>query len=405
MEYINRDLKLENIPTSQSFFLFGPRQSGKSTMINRYLKTINQPYLIYDLLKSKTFLTYGNNPDMMRDEIHYKLNSLNKDDILNVFIDEIPKLTILLDEVHSLIEEYKGKIRFILSGSSARKLKRGGANLLAGRAIELFLYPFSMLELGHDSIPLPWYVKYGFIPAVVSNYKTTDIASDILYTYVDTYLKEEVKAEAIVRNISAFSKFLELAASENTQRTNYKNISRETGVSERTISQYYQILEDTLIGTKLYPYKKSVRKQVIETPKFYFFDNGIVSALSNIISVDISKVPRLYGTLFESLAVNEVLKIGYNFRKHWKYYYYATKGGVEVDLIIEKNPFEIIAIEIKSVKKVIKQHFRGLTFFADSLPENIKIKSFLVADVERPFSSGNIDVLPLFEMLKKLTEM
>ena len=405
MEYINRDLKLENIPSSQSFFLFGPRQSGKSTMINRYLKTINQPYLIYDLLESKTFLTYSNSPDIMRDEIIFSLKSLKQGDILNVFIDEIPKLTILLDEVHSLIEEYKGKVRFILSGSSARKLKRGGANLLAGRAIELFLYPFSLPELGGGSIPLSWFVKYGFIPTVISNYESPEIAADILYTYVDTYLKEEVKAEAIVRNISAFSRFLELAASENTQRTNYKNISRETGVSERTIAQYYQILEDTLIGKKLYPYKKSVRKQIIETPKFYFFDNGVVNALTNILNVDISKVPRLYGTLFESLVINEVFKVGYNLRKHWKYYYYATKGGVEVDLIIEKNPFDIVAIEIKSSKKITKQHFRGLKSFADSLPDNIKIKSFLVADIERPYLSGYIEVLPLNEMLRKIAEM
>ena len=159
MEYINRDLRLENIPPSQSFFLFGPRQSGKSTLINRYLKAINQPYMVYDLLKSKTFLTYSNNPGMVRDEIVFKLNSLNKDDVLNVFIDEIPKLTILLDEVHSLIEEHKGNIRFILSGSSARKLKRGGANLLAGRAIELFLYPFSLSELEGAAMPLSWHVK------------------------------------------------------------------------------------------------------------------------------------------------------------------------------------------------------------------------------------------------------
>ena len=405
MEYINRDLKLENIPPSQSFFLFGPRQSGKSTMINRYLKTTNQSCLIYDLLKSKTFLTYSNNPDMIRGEILFELKGLKHGEILNVFIDEIPKLTILLDEVHSLIEEYKGQIRFILSGSSARKLKRGGANLLAGRAIELFLYPFSLLEFGNESIPLPWLIKYGFIPAVISNYESQEIAADILYAYVDTYLKEEVKAEAIVRNISAFSRFLELAASENTQRTNYKNISRETGVSERTISQYYQILEDTLIGIKLFPYKKSIRKQIIETPKFYFFDNGIVNALTNILNVDISGIRRLYGALFESFVINEVLKIGFNFRKHWKYYFYATKGGVEVDLIIEKNPFDITAIEIKSTKNVMKQHFRGLKYFADSLPSNIKIKSFLVADVERPFLTGDVEVLPLYEMLRKLAEM
>ena len=405
MEYINRTLKLENIPSSQSFFLFGPRQSGKSTMINRYLKTINQPCLIYDLLKSRTFLTYSNNPDIMRNEITYKLKDLKKGEILNVFIDEIPKLTILLDEVHSLIEEYKGNIRFILSGSSARKLKRGGANLLAGRAIELFLYPFSILELETKTIPLSFFTKFGFIPVVVSNHSSPEIAADILYTYVDTYLKEEVKAEAIVRNTSAFSKFLELAAYENTQRTNFKNISRETGTSEKTVAQYYQILEDTLIGKKLYSYKKSLRKQIIESPKFYFFDNGIVSALTNIIEVDISKVPRLYGTLFESLVINEVLKVGYNLRKHWKYYYYATKGGVEVDLIIEKNPFEILAIEIKSSKKITKQHIRGLRSLADSLPDNIEIKSFLVADIEHSFLSGDIEVLPLNEMLKKLIEM
>ncbi len=259
--------------------------------------------------------------------------------------------------------------------------------------------------MGRETIPLSWHVKYGFIPAVISNYESPKIAADILYTYMDTYLKEEVKAEAIVRNISAFSRFLELAASENTQRTSYKNISRETGVSERTIAQYYQILEDTLIGTKLYPYKKSIRKQVIETPKFYFFDNGIVAALTNIISVDITKIPRLYGTLFESMVINEVLKVGYNLRKHWKYYFYATKGGVEVDLVIEKNPFEIWAIEIKSSKKVMPQHFRGLKSFTDSLPDNIKIKSFLVADIERPYLSSDIEVLPLDEMLKKIAEM
>lgn len=146
-------------------------------------------------------------------------------------------------------------------------------------------------------------------------------------------------------------------------------------------------------------------KNEIESPKFYFFDNGIVNALTNIIDVDISKVPRLYGTLFESLVINEVLKVGYNSRKHWKYYFYATKGGVEVDLIIEKNQFEILAIEIKSSKKVLKQHFRDLKSFADSLPNNIKIKSFLVADIERPFMPGDIEVLPLYAMLKKISEM
>ncbi|MBN2418146.1 MAG: DUF4143 domain-containing protein, partial [Deltaproteobacteria bacterium] len=142
-----------------------------------------------------------------------------------------------------------------------------------------------------------------------------------------------------------------------------------------------------------------------ETPKFYFFDNGVVNALTNILNVDISGIPRLYGPLFESLVINEVLKTGGNFRKHWKYHFYATKGGVEVDLIIEKNPFDILAVEIKSTKNVANQHFRGLKSFTDSIPANIKIKSFLVADIERPYLSGDIEVLPLNEMLRKIVDM
>ncbi len=372
----------------KSFFLFGPRQVGKSTMVKMALA--EKKYLDINLLKSETLLRYKSSPDLLRREIEFQLK---REDSLTIFIDEIQKAPALLDEIHYLLEEYKNRLFFILTGSSARKLKRSSVNMLAGRAWEFFLFPLTHIELGSlfllDDILLK-----GSLPPII-NEDSVDCFRT-LRAYTNTYLKEEILDEALVRNIPAFSKFLTIAADQSGEVVNYSNIARETGVSSKTVQVYYQILEDTLITLKLEPYLKSARKRLVRHPKYFLFDTGVINSICGRTTPGSIKVPSIYGRLFEHFVILEIFRILSYGEVNCRFYHWRSAHGAEVDLVLEKDN-DLWAIEMKSNPVVHSRDLRGLQSFVADYPS---ARAVCVTTAEQPYLAGNIDVIPwqlLFE--------
>jgi len=244
--------RLIHLPESQSFFLLGPRQTGKSTLIDNSFK--DKIWKI-DLLMTDQFLKYSKYPEQMRLEA---IEKIEKEGTRRIFIDEIQRIPQLLNEIHYLIE--KTPCQFILTGSSARKLRRGGANLLAGRAAQRTLFPFVYEEIA-DTFSLSDVLQFGTLPGVYG--RKAEAKTDILRAYTETYLREEILAEGLVRNLGGFSRFLDLAASQFGELVSFTSIGRECHVPTRTIQAYFEILEDTLVGFRLSPWNKSIRKRMV----------------------------------------------------------------------------------------------------------------------------------------------
>lgn len=296
---VNRLVKL---PENQSFFLFGPRGSGKTSLLKARFEGKNVLFL--DLLNPRIEDQFRMNPESLIAQI-----SAQKPDW--VVIDEVQKLPRILDLVHLLIEEKKQK--FALTGSSARKLKRGSANLLAGRAFMNHLFPFSALELGKQ-FSLEQALSFGLLPKVQYLENAQD-KIDFLESYALTYLKEEIQAEQVIRRIDPFRQFLQVAAQMNGKIINYRKIARDVGVDSTTVQNYFSILEDTLIGFYLPSYSKSIRKRQREAPKFYLFDPGIVRALSKNLDVKLKPGNYAYGDAFEHFVILEIFKLISYFKK------------------------------------------------------------------------------------------
>ena len=313
-----------NLPPDRSAFLWGPRKTGKTTLLKQQFPDS----CWIDLLDYDLFLTLSRRPTRLREIIEAQVHK-------TVVIDEVQKIPHLMDEIHWLIEN-RG-YRFILSGSSARKLKRGKVNLLGGRAWRFELYPLVSKELG--SFDLDRALSSGFLP---SHYLSPDSSMD-LKAYGNDYLKEEIQAEALTRNLPAFSRFLKSAALTNGMLLNYSNAARESGVSVKTIREYYQILEDTLIGRQLAPWRKSNKRRLIETSKFFFFDVGIVSSLLNYRSV--TPGTGEYGRAFEHFILQECWAYRHYSRKDFPISFWRTASGSEVDLILGEAD---VVIEIKA---------------------------------------------------------
>ena len=275
-------------PLQHSFFLFGPRGTGKSTLLKKRFHLSQCLWL--DLLETSVEDQFSRNPG----DFYAIVKALPKE-VLYVVVDEIQKVPKLLDEVHRLIEE-TDKI-FILTGSSARKLKRGGANLLAGRAFVCSLYALSCFELG-EQFELERALHWGTLPKIFSLEDDTS-RSAFLRAYSDTYLKEEIWNEQVIRKLPPFRRFLEVAAQCNGKIINYANIAQDVGVDDKTIKEYFIILEDTMIGFFLEPFRNSFRKRLVEKPKFYFFDPGVVRSLSRRLSVPLTAKTSAYGDAFE----------------------------------------------------------------------------------------------------------
>lgn len=366
----------------KSVFLFGPRQVGKSTLVKYLLADMD--YVEIDLLKGDVLLKYKTNPSVLRAETEFLVR--NRDKVF-VFIDEIQKCPDLLNEVHYLIEKFRGKVSFILTGSSARKLKRVSVNMLAGRAWQFFLFPFTHVELG-KRFSLDDALLRGTLPPIIA--EPVEDAFRTLRSYVGTYLKEEILDEAIVRNIGAFSRFLDIAADQSGQIVSFSTISREAGVSSKTIKGYYQILEDTLIAKKLEPYLKSARKRLTMHSKYYLFDIGIINAINGRTSVSSVRGTSAYGILFEHFVILESLRLIHYAEKPFRLFHWRTSHGAEVDLVVEAVD-DLWAIEIKSSPRVKFADLRGLKSFIADHPG---AKPICVSTCDTPYMAGEIPVIP-----------
>lgn len=333
--------RLLKLPSKQSLFLFGARGTGKSTLVeNQY---DHQQCFYIDLLDPEREQRYSRHPNELKDEVMALPSSTT-----HIIIDEVQKIPILLDIVHHLIENTDKK--FILTGSSARKLKRGGANLLAGRAFVYQLYPLSFLELGsHFNLDesLPW----GTLPKLLE-FDTNEEKMRFLQSYSYTYLKEEIWSEQFIKKLDPFRNFLEVSAQSNGKIINYSNIARDVGVDDKTVSEYYSILEDTLIGFFIPPFLHSFRKRLSLKPKFYYIDTGIVRSLSNLLSVPLISGTSLYGEVFEHFIITECIKLASYYNLEYRFSYLKTKDDLEVDLVVERPGLPLLFIEIKSANHV-----------------------------------------------------
>ena len=380
---INRMVKLSR---SNSFFIFGPRGSGKSTLLRqRYSKQS----LYIDLLDPLVEDQYRIQPSSLKQSV------VSQPSLKWVIIDEVQKLPRLLDMVHHLIESTK--LKFILSGSSARKLKRGGANLLAGRAFVFHLYPFTSFEL-NSKFNLKQTLQWGLLPKVTQIKKETD-KKEYLRAYALTYLKEEIQLEQIVRKIFPFRKFLEVSAQMNGKIVNYSKIACDIGVDTTTVQNYYSILEDTLVGFYLPAWHTSLRKSQRLAPKFYLFDTGVCRALKG--TLDIPLLPQTYdfGKAFEHFIILELIKLKEYYRKDWRFSYFRTKDGIEVDLIIEKPNLKKIAMEIKSSSFIKESEVKSLNRLGKDMTS-----AYLYCLSRDPQKKkiGQVHCLPWLEGLKEI---
>jgi uncharacterized protein len=341
--------RLLTLPKKQSFFLFGPRGSGKSTLIKKRFNDASSLWIdLLDLEQEERF-------SLRPQELAFQVKAL-KQEIHHVVIDEVQKIPKLLDIIHSLIETTDKY--FILTGSSARKLKHGGANLLAGRAFVYNLFPFSFLELGEE-FDLNDALTWGMLPKV-HLLKSAEEKNQFLRAYTRTYLKEEIWAEQFIRKIDPFRKFLEVAAQSNGKIINYTNIANDVGISDKTIKEYFLLLEDTLLGFLLEPFKHSFRKRLSLKPKFYFFDVGIVRALTNSLSIPIKPGTSSFGEEFEHFIILECIKLASYFYPDYRFSYLKTKDDAEVDFVVERPGLATLFIEIKSSKNVGPKDVRTL---------------------------------------------
>jgi len=325
-----RSLKAPN----HSFFLFGPRSTGKTT----WLRTVLKDAFWFDLLKSDVFLPLHREPALLRKKV--EALAANR----FVVIDEIQRIPALLREVHALIAEHGDKYHFALSGSSARKLRRMDVDLLAGRVFERLFFPLTAKELGPD-LHIESLLRYGSLPKLCSQ---PEHAVDILESYVHTYLQQEIQQEALVKDIGSFDRFLEVAAIMNGQVVNTAGVARDAGVARPTVQRFFSVLVDTLIGTWLPAWNPRVKVKEVSKPKFYFFDPGVVRALLGLLRDPVEKTEQ--GVLLETLVLNEL-------RAHISYagiggrlHFWRTPSGREIDFIWSRAKRNV-GIEVKSARQ------------------------------------------------------
>ncbi len=373
--------RFQKLPLNKTFFLLGPRQTGKSTLLKNTFSAEKSYW--YNLLETDTYTRLASHPELFREEVLARAPHIS-----HVIIDEVQRVPELLNEVHLLSEQAESPF-FVLTGSSARKLKVNKANLLAGRALNFTLFPLTLQELG-DQFSLSKALRFGTLPRIYLE-KTDAEASDRLRAYVDTYLKEEIQFEANLRNLPPFLQFLSLAAEENGHQISYSNMSRETGVSYQTIKGFFQILEDTLVGQMLYPYSKSVRRRLSKHPKFYFFDLGVRRALTRKLHVPLERHTKEFGEAFEHFLILEIIRLSTYQQWDCTFSFYRTSAGAEVDLIIETPHGRIIALEIKTSESPSEKDLRGLKSFRDICP---KAELFMASFAAHGRKMGDVSILP-----------
>jgi predicted AAA+ superfamily ATPase len=383
--YVKRLLKLPD----RSFFLFGPRGVGKTTWLREVLADAS----FFDLLDSFLYLEFSQSPG----NLEAMIGNLPKGSW--VVIDEIQKIPYLLDEVHRLMET-RGW-RFALCGSSARKLRRGGVNLLGGRAITRNLDTFSYKELG-NLFDAEFALQWGFLPYVQLDRKN---APDILNSYVNTYIKEEIKEEGIVRSLPPFLRFMGIAGQLNGQLVNGQNISREAGVPRSSVDVYFSILEDTLLGYFLPAYRPSVKIREQTHPKFYWFDPGVARAAAGLL---FEPVDRLWkGIALENMIYHELKVYNLTQNRNRPISFYRTGSGVEIDFVIEtrkrrsSSNAHIVCLEIKLAEKWDRKWERPMRSLSKS--DRIHVDKMIgIYTGKRAYYYDGIDVLPVQDFLERL---
>jgi len=379
LKYIDRKISILHLLRRKSFFLFGPRGVGKSSLIKR---EIEGKAVVINLLRPDTYLRLSSSPGQLEEIIDASLPASSE----WVVIDEVQKLPLLLDEVHRLIEE-RG-LKFLLTGSSARKLKHGGGNLLAGRAWTANMMPLTSQELG-DNFKLDHYLQFGGLPAVV----TSEFPEEELQAYTGTYLQEEIKAEGLVRKLGPFATFLRAAALSNGQVMNFAKLASDVEVSAPTIREYFSILEDTMVGQLLEPWRGSRKRRAVAAAKFYFFDTGVTHTLAGTKALDPNS--NLYGDAFEQWIFMELRAwLSYS-RRHATLGYWRIDKDCEVDFLVGEDG----AIEVKATRKLRNEDFRGLR----ALREEGVFKTFVIVSRD-PIARihDGILCLPWKEFVKRL---
>jgi uncharacterized protein len=351
--------RLIDLPNKRHFFLFGARNTGKSTLLESVFDAEKTAW--FDLLDQDLLARFSQRPNDFYDIVQALPSSK-----VHVVVDEIQKVPALLDVVQRLMKE-KRHI-FVLSGSSARKLRRHGANLLAGRAFVYHLYPLSYLECA-DQFDLSQALQWGTLPEVF-DCDTDDERRQFLMAYAHTYLKEEIIIEQLVRDLAPFRRFLEVAAQCNGKIVNYANIARDVKVDDKTVKNYFSILEDTLVGYMLEAYHGSLRKRVQQKPKFYFFDTGVVRALGRLLTVPLMPKSNAFGNAFEHFLINECIKLASYYQKDFRFSYLRTITDQEIDLIIERPGQTTLLIEIKSTDNVEKRMLHALLRLQPEFPNS-----------------------------------
>jgi predicted AAA+ superfamily ATPase len=358
--------RLVKLSKSHSFFLFGPRSTGKTTLLKESFQKERNVWI--NLLNTTTESQLRQNPESLENliEVHRNFDF--------IIIDEIQKNPALLDVVQRLMVEKKYK--FILTGSSARKLKRGGANLLGGRAFKFDCFPLSHLELA-DDFNLLKVLKFGSLPEIFS-LEDSD-KRNFLRSYIETYFHEEIVAEQLVRNLIPFRNFLEVAAQANGTVLNVNNIARSLNVDHSTVQNYFSILEDTMVAFFLPPFHTSVRERQALKSKFYYFDLGVQSALSGTLELDLFEQSSEFGNAFEHFIVCEFHRLVRYKKPDWKLFYLRSADNAEIDLVLQRPKQKLALIEIKSTDQVQRLNLQKLIGFKRLSSEIPNSETFLIS--------------------------
>jgi predicted AAA+ superfamily ATPase len=362
----------------ETFFLWGPRQAGKTTL----LRAAYPDALWIDLLRSEEYRRYLQNPERLREELGQRAPA-------QVVIDEVQKVPQLLDEVHWLIENRR--VQFALCGSSARRVKRGAANLLGGRAVRYELHGLTAAEIGPD-FDLTRMLNHGYLP----RHYLAERPQRLLNAYVADYLKEEVAAEGLVRNLPVFSEFLNVAALSDAELVNFSTIARECGVSSHTVRGYFQIVEDTLLGRWLPAFTRRPKRRVIAAPKFYFADVGVVNHLARRGAL--RPGAELFGKAFENWVFHELAAHGAYAETFAHLSYWRLASGIEVDFIVDDMR---LAVEAKAAARVTSDHLKGLRALIEDHPR-VKRRVIVCLEPRSRITDDGIEILAVNEFCAQL---
>ncbi len=378
---------------NNSFLLFGARGTGKTTFVHSQFFSATSPSLSINLLQPNEYDRYIRNPG----ELSAALDALRpkKRGRQWVMIDEIQRVPELLNVVHEKIET--GKWLFALTGSSARKLKRGAANLLAGRAFVYHLFPLTDAELGPD-FNLQKSLEWGTLPKVYTLKNTAD-RMEFLNSYTQTYLKEEIQEEQLVRKMRPFRNFMDVAAQCSGTIINYSNIARDCGTDPVSIQSYFEILADTMLGFELPPFHQSIRKRQRKNPKFYLFDLGVKRALDGSLGTPLRPATSAFGMHFEHWVIQEAVRMSSYSRKNYRFSYLRTRDDVEIDLIVERPGQPLTLIEIKSTTSVRENDLASFSRIAAEFPG---AKKFCLSRDPLRKHIGEVECLPFTNLAEAL---